>query len=40
MNRKLFVNLAVEDLGRSVHFFTKLGFSRSTRASPMTPRPA
>lgn len=27
MSRKLFVNIAVEDLGRSVGFFTKLGFS-------------
>ncbi|MGN6871555.1 MAG: VOC family protein [Solirubrobacteraceae bacterium] len=25
-NRKLFVNLAVEDLDRSIEFFTKLGF--------------
>jgi predicted lactoylglutathione lyase len=25
-NRKLFVNLAVEDLARSLAFFTKLGF--------------
>jgi uncharacterized protein len=31
MNRKLFVNLAVEDLGRSVDFFTKLGFSFDPR---------
>src|SRR5688572_29107474 len=27
MSRKLFVNLAVESLDRSVEFFTKLGFS-------------
>jgi predicted lactoylglutathione lyase len=27
MSRKLFVNIAVEDLDRSVEFFTKLGFS-------------
>ena len=27
MSRKLFVNIAVEDLDRSVDFFTKLGFS-------------
>jgi predicted lactoylglutathione lyase len=27
MSRKIFVNLAVKDLGRSVDFFTKLGFS-------------
>ena len=26
MSRKLFVNIAVEDLDRSVEFFTKLGF--------------
>ncbi len=26
-SRMIFVNLAVEDLGRSVHFFTKLGFT-------------
>jgi len=25
-NRKLFVNLAVKDLDRSIEFFTKLGF--------------
>ena len=29
--RKLFVNLAVEDLDRSVEFFTKLGFSFDPR---------
>src|SRR5215216_4175756 len=27
MNRKIFVNLPVKDLKRSVDFFTKLGFS-------------
>jgi predicted lactoylglutathione lyase len=31
MARKLFVNLAVEDLDRSVEFFTKLGFSFDPR---------
>jgi predicted lactoylglutathione lyase len=31
MSRKMFVNLAVEDLGRSVDFFTKLGFSFDPR---------
>ncbi len=30
-NRKLFVNLAVEDLDRSVAFFTKLGFDFDSR---------
>ena len=30
-NRKLFVNLAVEDLDRSVAFFTKLGFDFDAR---------
>ena len=30
-NRKLFVNVAVEDLDRSVAFFTKLGFEFDTR---------
>jgi len=30
-SRKLFVNLAVEDLDRSVDFFTKLGFSFDQR---------
>jgi hypothetical protein len=29
--RKVFVNLAVEDLGRSVDFFTKLGFTFDPR---------
>jgi predicted lactoylglutathione lyase len=29
--RKLFVNLAVQDLGRSVEFFTKLGFTFDPR---------
>src|SRR3712207_5353233 len=31
MSRKLFVNLAVADLQRSVDFFTKLGFSFDPR---------
>ena len=31
MSRKLFVNIAVEDLDRSVDFFTKLGFSFDKR---------
>ena len=31
MTRKLFVNIAVEDLDRSVDFFTKLGFSFDAR---------
>jgi predicted lactoylglutathione lyase len=31
MSRKLFVNIAVEDLDRSVDFFTKLGFSFDAR---------
>ena len=31
MSRKMFVNLAVEDLDRSVDFFTKLGFSFDPR---------
>ena len=31
MARKIFVNLAVEDLDRSVEFFTKLGFSFDPR---------
>ena len=31
MSRKLFVNLAVADLDRSVDFFTKLGFSFDPR---------
>ena len=30
-SRKIFVNLAVEDLARSVDFFTKLGFSFDPR---------
>ena len=30
-SRKLFVNLAVDDLGRSIDFFTKLGFSFDER---------
>ena len=30
-SRKLFVNLAVEDLARSVEFFTKLGFAFDPR---------
>jgi uncharacterized protein len=30
-SRKIFVNLAVEDLGRSVDFFTRLGFSFDPR---------
>ena len=30
-SRKMFVNLAVEDLGRSVEFFTKLGFAFDPR---------
>ena len=30
-NRKLFVNVAVEDLDRSVAFFTKLGFEFDSR---------
>jgi len=31
MSRLIFVNLAVEDLGRSVDFFTQLGFSFDPR---------
>ena len=31
MSRKLFVNLAVQDLDRSVEFFTQLGFSFDPR---------
>ena len=31
MARKIFVNLAVKDLGKSVEFFTKLGFSFDPR---------
>ena len=31
MSRKLFVNLAVEDLNRSVSFFTELGFEFDPR---------
>lgn len=34
--RKLFVNLAVEDLDRSVEFFTKLGFSFNDRFTDET----
>jgi uncharacterized protein len=34
--RKLFVNLAVEDLDRSVEFFTKLGFSFDPRFTDET----
>ena len=34
--RKLFVNLAVEDLDRSVDFFTKLGFSFDERFTDET----
>jgi len=30
-SRKIFVNLAVKDLGRSVEFFTKLGFAFDPR---------
>lgn len=30
-SRKIFVNLAVEDLGRAVNFFSKLGFSFDQR---------
>ena len=30
-SRKIFVNLAVKDLGRAVEFFTKLGFSFDPR---------
>ena len=36
MARKLFVNLAVEDLDRSVDFFTKLGFSFDERFTDET----
>ena len=35
-SRKLFVNLAVEDLDRSVEFFTKLGFSFDPRFTDET----
>lgn len=35
-SRKLFVNLAVEDLDRSVAFFTKLGFSFDARFTDET----
>ena len=35
-NRKLFVNLAVEDLDRSVAFFTKLGFEFDARFTDET----
>ena len=34
--RKIFVNLAVEDLGRSVDFFTQLGFSFDPRFTDET----
>ena len=34
--RKLFVNLAVEDLGRSVEFFEKLGFAFDPRFTDET----
>ena len=33
MPRKIFVNLPVEDLDRSVAFFAALGFGRASRAS-------
>jgi uncharacterized protein len=36
MPRKLFVNIAVEDLDRSVEFFTKLGFSFDPRFTDET----
>ncbi len=35
-SRKIFVNLAVEDLARSVDFFTKLGFSFDPRFTDET----
>lgn len=35
-NRKLFVNLAVRDLQRSVDFFTKLGFAFDSRFTDET----
>ena len=35
-NRKLFVNLPVQDLDRSVEFFTKLGFSFDPRFTDET----
>ena len=35
-SRKLFVNLAVEDLGKSVEFFTELGFSFDPRFTDET----
>jgi predicted lactoylglutathione lyase len=36
MHRKLFVNIAVEDLDRSVHFFTTLGFEFDERFTDET----
>jgi predicted lactoylglutathione lyase len=36
MSRKLFVNVAVEDLDRSVEFFTKLGFEFDPRFTDET----
>ncbi len=36
MSRKIFVNLAVQDLARSVDFFTKLGFSFDPRMTDET----
>ncbi len=36
MSRKIFVNLAVKDLARSVDFFTKLGFSFDPRMTDET----
>ena len=35
-SRKIFVNLAVEDLGRAVDFFTELGFSFDQRMTDET----
>ena len=39
MSTKIFVNLPVKDLNRSVEFFTTLGYT-STRSSPTRTRPA